>query len=59
MTSIAEHAPEVRARGLTPDEEQAPTKPRRTNQPRANARDANNNSRSHAEKLHAGENEGE
>ncbi len=47
------------ARGLAPDEEQAPTKPRRTNQPRANARHANNNNRSHAEKLHAGENEGE
>jgi ribosome maturation factor RimP len=47
------------ARGLAPDEEQAPTKPRRTNQPRPNARHANNNNRSHAEKLHAGENEGE
>jgi ribosome maturation factor RimP len=47
------------ARGLAPDEEQAGTKPRHTNQPRANARHANNNNRSHAEKLHAGENEGE
>jgi ribosome maturation factor RimP len=47
------------ARGLAPDEEQAPTKPRHANQPRANARHANNNNRSHAEKLHAGENEGE
>jgi len=47
------------ARGLAPGEEQAVTKPRHPNQPRANARHANNNNRSHAEKLHARENEGE
>jgi ribosome maturation factor RimP len=47
------------ARGLAPDEEPAGTKPRHTNQPRANARHTNNNNRSHAEKLHASENEGE
>src|SRR3954469_24553731 len=41
------------ARGLAPDEAQAGTKPR------ANARHANNNNRSHAEKMHASENEGE
>jgi ribosome maturation factor RimP len=47
------------ARGLAPGEELAGTKPRHTNQPRANPRHANNNNRSHAEKLHASENEGE
>jgi ribosome maturation factor RimP len=50
------------ARGPAPDEEheeQAGTKPRRANQPRANARHTNNNNRPHAEKLPAGENEGE
>ncbi|MGZ5840846.1 MAG: ribosome maturation factor RimP [Xanthobacteraceae bacterium] len=47
------------ARGLTPGEETAGTKPRQTNQPRATARHANNNNRSPAEKLHASENEGE
>jgi ribosome maturation factor RimP len=47
------------ARGLAPDEEQAPAKPRRANQSRAQARHANNNNRPHAEKPHTGENEGE
>jgi ribosome maturation factor RimP len=42
------------ARGLAPGEAPADKKPRHTNQPRAN-----NNNRSHAEKLHASENEGE
>ena len=47
------------ARGLAPGHEQADTKPRRTNQPRQNARHTNNDNRSHAKELHAGENEGE
>jgi ribosome maturation factor RimP len=47
------------ARGLAPGEEQADTKPRRTNQPRRNARHTNNDNRSHAKELHASENEGE
>ena len=47
------------ARGLTPDEAQPGAKPRHANQPRANARHTNSDNRSHAERLHVSENEGE
>src|SRR5206468_5658201 len=43
------------ARGLAPDQEQAGTKPRQTNHSRANARHADDNNRSHAEKMHPSE----